>query len=303
MGYKEIVPERNGRFVDKDYPNQNSSLSGDLKEFSLEKVAKTLGVAGETGCLSIEGEKQTGRIYFRKGKIYFATSDINRKKIGEMLKEAGYVTGMQLQKALNIQNSGIGEVRRLGEILVDIKTKEGERIDDAVDQFVKDQVYNSLSEIIHIEKGSFRFIPGEIAVGEDICVYVDPEQLSFEMKQQLEEWREIREYIPSSDSMIELNASPPTLSPPLNSLLVDRDEWKVLVEIANSETKPNVSYIGEKLKLTTVARYRLILKMLKSGLISIGADGNGENLQEKQTFADMTNKHKISGNPRMFISC
>jgi hypothetical protein len=249
------------------------ALTGNLKGFAVETIAHVLSISTKTGCLEIKGLQYEGKIYFREGKIYFAYCDSNRKKIGEFLVESGLITSKQLQEAIEIQKRSPLSNKRLGEILAEIKQKQREPIDDAIDKFVKDQILNSISEMIQIEEGEFKFIPNETAVDEDICVYLDPKQLLTEMKQQLDEWQEIRKYIHSSRAIITLNAEPQTLSPPLNALLVGADQWKALVEIANSNEEVTPSNLRDRLKLNTISCYKLLISMVKLGLIEIKKKG------------------------------
>lgn len=240
---------------------------------SLIGFIQNLGESGKSGCLNINDNDVEGKIYFRKGKIYFAKCN-TRKKIGELLVEAGLVTGDQLQGAIEIQQNEANKKRRIGEIIAEIKTKENDPIDDDIDKFVREQIIDSLSCLIKLETATSEFVPSEIAFDEDVCIYFDPSQITHEMKEQLDELKEIRNLIPTPEMIIELNATPPTLSPPLCSVLIGLEQWSVIHELVKASTRISILDLKTKLNISTSECYKLIAGMLKSGIINLAESAN-----------------------------
>ena len=57
-------------------------LQGNLREFNLPNILQLVKMSTKTGSLSIQREKEWGKIFFNRGQIYYAFSAPQAMPIG-----------------------------------------------------------------------------------------------------------------------------------------------------------------------------------------------------------------------------
>ena len=92
------------------------AIEGSLQDVGLADICQLLAMGRKTGCLTMTDRSNFGYIYFRDGRVIFA-SVLNRPdRLGELLVRNGVITRAQLSEAMEAQAHQRGV--RLGEILV-----------------------------------------------------------------------------------------------------------------------------------------------------------------------------------------
>lgn len=177
------------------------ALEGNLRDFSLEHVFQLINTGKKTGTLHIVRASGGAEafVYFRKGRIFGAVSNFNRKPIGERLVQAGQITGEQLEGALDNQKNG-KQRRKLGQILV----AEGLLTTDILKQFVREQIQSTVFDLLPWEEGEFQF-NSELPPVEDMGLLVSAKKVLSEGSQRLDEWDKVREKVPSLGAVFSIN--------------------------------------------------------------------------------------------------
>ncbi len=148
-------------------PNQKSffdtHLQGKLSENALAEVIRELYTNRKTGILHIEKEETCKRIYFKKGSIVFANSDVNEDRLGEFLIRSGEIDRKAFERSSQVSKE-IGQ--RFGKTLTELGYVTGEKLEEKVIEQVLTIIYSLFDWV----DGEYRFEQLEKPVEEDITV-------------------------------------------------------------------------------------------------------------------------------------
>ncbi len=182
------------------------ALEGNLKDFSLSDMFRLLGSGRKSGTLHLDRPDASGAVCFDKGRVFFASSNWNRESLGRRLVKSGVISEKQLRQALGLQKIQKKEKagRRLGQILVD----EGYLESKLLENFIQDQINDTLFDLFRWDEGNLRFEAGENSEDEDIGVAVSVENVIMEASRRLELWNKIREKIPGMDTAFTMAPAP-----------------------------------------------------------------------------------------------
>lgn len=182
------------------------ALEGNLRDFSLGDMFRLLASGSKTGTLYLENTEAQGKVCFKKGRVFFASSNWNRESLGRRLVKAGVISEKQLRQALGLQKIQKKEKagRRLGQILVD----EGYMESKILENFIQEQINDTLFDLFRWEDGELRFEADEVAEEEDIGVSVSVENIIMEASRRLEMWNRIRQKIPSLNTAFVMAGAP-----------------------------------------------------------------------------------------------
>ena len=77
-------------------------LQGNLNQETLAGVIRNLYIDRHSGILHLEQDGVTKRIYFKKGSMIFANSDVNDDRIGEFLIRSGSIDRPSFEMASKV---------------------------------------------------------------------------------------------------------------------------------------------------------------------------------------------------------
>lgn len=207
------------------------ALEGNLKDFSLEDMFRLLASGRKSGTLHMERADAEGKVCFKKGRVFFASSNWNRESLGRRLVKTGVVSEKQLRQALGLQKIQKKEKanRRLGQILVD----EGYLDGKVLESFIQDQINDTLFDLFRWDEGELRFEADEACDEEDIGVSVSVENVIMEASRRLELWNRIRQKIPSLDTRFIMASAPGDKSMEIH---LKPKEWMLLCYLHGGRT-------------------------------------------------------------------
>ncbi len=244
------------------------ALEGNLKDFSLEDMFRLLASGRKTGTLYMTKDSAEGRICFKKGRVFFASSNWNRESLGRRLVSADVISEKQLRQALGLQKIQKKEKadRRLGQILVDEGYLEGKMLES----FIQDQINDTLFDLFLWEEGDLRFEPDEVCDGEDIGISVSVENIIMESSRRLELWNKIRQKISGPDSRFIMSGTPGDKSLEIH---LKPKEWMLLCFMHNSRS---VEELVEITGYTEFETSKILFGMHAAGLIDkVGESESG----------------------------
>ncbi len=235
------------------------ALEGNLKDFSLEEMFRLLASGDKTGTLYMENEEAQGKVCFKKGRVFFASSNWNRESLGRRLVKAGVITEKQLRQALGLQKIQKKEKadRRLGQILVD----EGYLEEKVLEDFIREQINDTLFDLFRWENGELRFEAEETCEEEDIGIAVSVENAIMEASRRLELWSKIREKIPSLDTAFIMASAPGDKSMEIH---LKPKEWMLLCYLHSGRT---VRELTELTGYNDFETAKILYGMFAAGLI------------------------------------
>ena len=150
------------------------ALEGDLAHFFPSEVLQLLQLAQANGRLEMTRDEERVDLYFDRGRPVFARTSGLAVRAGEILMHRGQAQPQAVARALERQR--LEPKRRLGQILVEQGETSAEHVREAVHEVLRRIVYG----LLLWRNGSFRFVPGDVAVGEDIQLDLDLDRLILE---------------------------------------------------------------------------------------------------------------------------
>lgn len=168
------------------------ALKGSLEEAGLPDIFQLVALGRKTGCLAVTDQCNLAHVYFRDGRVVFA-SVVNREdRLGQRLLAEGYVDEADLAAALGAQE-GLSD-RRLGELLVERGALEPADLRKALASQAEETVYT----LVTWDRGYFHFEPGQEPAPGEVLVSLDVSGLLLEGARRADEWERIRKRIPHS---------------------------------------------------------------------------------------------------------
>ncbi|MHB1341490.1 MAG: DUF4388 domain-containing protein [Coriobacteriia bacterium] len=241
------------------------ALEGNLKDFSIADMFRLLASGRKTGTLYLERSDAQGKVCFKKGRVFFASSNWHRESLGRRLVKGAVISEKQLRQALGLQKIQKKEKadRRLGQILVD----EGYLDAKVLENFIQEQINDTLFDLFRWEEGQLRFEADETAEEEDIGVSVSVENIIMESSRRLELWSRIRQKIPTLDTEFVMASAPGDKSMEIH---LKPREWMLLCYLHGGRS------VQELVQLTGYNDFetaRILYGMYAAGLIErVGND-------------------------------
>jgi hypothetical protein len=235
------------------------ALEGNLRDFSLADMFRLLASGSKTGSLYLESSEAKGKVCFKKGRVFFASSNWNRESLGRRLVKVGVITEKQLRQALGLQKIQKKEKagRRLGQILVD----EGYMDSKVLENFIQEQINDTLFDLFRWEDGELRFEADEVAEDEDIGVSVSVENIIMEASRRLEMWNRIRQKIPSMHTAFVMAGAPGDKSMEIH---LKPKEWMLLCYLHGGRS---VSELVDLTGYNDFETAKILYGMYSAGLI------------------------------------
>jgi tetratricopeptide (TPR) repeat protein len=204
------------------------AIKGSLKEASLPDVLQLLTMGGKTGCLSVTDRQSFGYIYFREGRIIYASLLNRRDRLGDVFVRENVISRHELDAAI-AEQSEKRDGRRLGEILVNRELIDQETLE----RFVKYHIQEAVYHLFTWNSGTFYFEPAKSPEREKILVSIDPESLLLEGARRVDEWSQIRKKVPSLEVVYTLDSD---RAGSLSSLDLSPQEEKILPYLDGKHT-------------------------------------------------------------------
>jgi len=141
------------------------SLSGKLEHVAAADVMQFVHLGKRTGTLILTRGDERSEVNFHRGAIVGAWSQTS-KKLGELLLEKGLITQDDLDEALAVHGSEEPQ-RRFGQVLLSRAAVSVEEVRQAVREQIEETIY----ELVTWSTGSFDFELGTLKPVDDIALY------------------------------------------------------------------------------------------------------------------------------------
>lgn len=156
-------------------------MIGDIKLMPLEEILQWLGNGKRTGILKVSNSYITKKIVFKNGLVISASSSDPRDYLGQFLLSRGWITEVQLVKAIEMQES---KQSLLGKILVDLKILTEKQIKEAL----REKTLGTIFSLFLWEEGKFEFISEEIHNFKFIPIEENVDKLILEGIKRKNDW-------------------------------------------------------------------------------------------------------------------
>lgn len=247
------------------------ALRGNLRDFSLPDVFQLVTFSRKTGVLRIaRADGAAGSVWFRDGDVFFASSNWHSDPLGERLVKSQRITPQALKRAIEIRSEEPEDGRRIGQILID----EGYITDRVLEQFVSDQIQDTIFDLMRWDEGDFDFEAMPEVVEEDIGLAVSIENVVMEGSRRLEEWTRIKKKIPSSDVVFKMATAP---GEGTFEIALKPAEWQLLLLVDGSRSVAELAQVTNR---TDFEVARVLYGLFSAGLLEFATD---EEIEKNRT--------------------
>ncbi|MEO8275087.1 MAG: DUF4388 domain-containing protein [Thermoanaerobaculia bacterium] len=167
------------------------SITGNLKTMELAELLQWLSGSMKTGTLVVENGKVTKQIFFRDGMIVSSASTDPKEHLGAFLVSHGFITDTELGQAMRMQESN---KMLLGKILSTI----GAISEKDLHRMLRLKAEESIYDVFSWSEGDFRFLDQQLPSANMVPIAIDVAGLVLEGMQRFDEWKRIRDIIPSA---------------------------------------------------------------------------------------------------------
>ena len=227
--------------------------TGSFAERAPAAVLTDLAGAGATGALHYEGERR-GVVHLHGGALYMGASE-RGVALEAVLAERGEVGRGQWEDAA--RRSG-GEPR-VGEELI----QAGTTTRAALEVVLYGQLLRAVLELLPLQEGSWRFVPGEHHPVGPVVTFPTDAVLA-----------EARTHLVSIESVLRVVPSVHLVARPVarlpggqDDVRLSREEWELLVALGAGRT---VAEVAAELGRSQYAVSRVLVPLVDHGLVVVG---------------------------------
>jgi serine/threonine-protein kinase len=168
----------------------------------LFRLIREIHVGAKSGHLHFTNGNERRSLFFLRGNVLHATSDVEGDHLGNTLVRYGFITQLDLERATPIV---LSHRRRLGDVLLELDTLERARLDEGIGLHVRDVLFGVLDR----DDGSFGFEEmWADADREDGSSPVPPGQIILEAARRIQTPDVIRKVLGDLDRALVLSANP-----------------------------------------------------------------------------------------------
>ena len=170
------------------------SISGNLKTMELAELLQWVAQGQKTGTLIIDSGSVNKKVFFEGGAIVASGSTDPSEQLGHFLVSHGYITELELTKAIDMQEE-TGML--LGKILVTIGGISEEELRNLLMLKTEESIYDMFSW----QEAEFRFVDGDTLSRGMIPLALDVTGITLQGMNRVDEWNRIRKIIPNSEAV------------------------------------------------------------------------------------------------------
>ncbi|HXO28635.1 MAG TPA: DUF4388 domain-containing protein [Thermoanaerobaculia bacterium] len=169
-------------------------IVGNLRTMQLEELLQWLSQSKKSGTLEINSGKVEKRIFFKDGRILSSSSSKPEEYLGHFLVSHGLISEMELAKAIELQEK---TRTLLGKILV----TTGALRENDLHRMLRFKAEESIYDIFAWTEADFRFLDDVLPESAMVPMSLDVTAIVMEGVQRVDEWRRIRQLIPTSEAI------------------------------------------------------------------------------------------------------
>lgn len=233
------------------------ALKGNLRDFSTTQLLNLIHLARKTGALTIQVSSGVTTLYFREGKLIYATASGRDGHLASVLARAGKLT--EEQARIVRARSGKQSDKELGMLLI----SAGHVTQPAVVNSVRSDMLDTVFGLFTWSDGLFHFEPNQFPSDDVITVPTDLENIILEGSRRLKEWERLQDELPNLDLALRFTDRPQAQ---LRNINLNVDEWRVISYI---NPRNSIRQIAQRIGMDDFQIRRIIYGLLQAGLVEI----------------------------------
>ncbi|MGH9337212.1 MAG: DUF4388 domain-containing protein, partial [Vicinamibacteria bacterium] len=168
---------------------------------ALPEVLKTIALRELSGCLEVQSGRRVRTIYFDRGFIVFTASNSEDDRLGRCLLYAGKIT----ERELEIAADSMKGKRRIGEAIVEA----GYLTQDELGRELANQARKISTSLFALEEGMYRFTRQECPIPLELRLSLSLYRIQLEGIRLMKNGKLIGSALPPERSVLRLSKCPP----------------------------------------------------------------------------------------------
>jgi hypothetical protein len=202
------------------------AFKGDLRSLSLSTVLQILCSENKTGVLEIVRPQTKSAIYLKGGKIVAASTGQKELQLGQILCARGLISKGKLQEALDRARLS---KKRLGEVLM----AAGYVSPEELKAVVRDQVREAVLNVFLWEEGEFEYKDCPVEFDARLVEEINAMEIMLEAARRMDEWSVMKKVIPSDTLVFEISKQ---ASQQGGKVTLDTGEWRIISMLDGSKS-------------------------------------------------------------------
>ncbi len=243
---------------------------GNLSHLHVADVFSMINMLQKTGMLVIKSDKKVKSVYFMKGEIVFASSNQPEDRLGYLLYKMGKLTKEQWENA----EKHMTPDTRFGTVLLKKELISPKNLWWGVKYQIEEIIYS----IFAIASGEFFFIEGAIPEEDLVRFSLNTQNMLMEGYRRLDEWKLIKDKIPSDDALVRLSINLPSVELTQN--------MQTVVKTIKGDMP-----IAEIIRQSQIGRFntfKILYTLLNTGFIEIVGAQKMEKAADEVTIKTMS---------------
>lgn len=233
------------------------ALKGNLRDFSTTQLLNLIHLARKTGALTIQVSSGVSTMFFREGKLIYASASGRDGHLASVLARAGKLTEDQAQVVRS--RSQTQSDKELGMLLI----SAGHVTQPEVLSSVRSDILETVYGLFTWSDGLFHFEPNQLPSDDAITVPIDLENIILEGSRRLREWERLQDELPNLDVALRFTDRPQAQ---LRNINLNVDEWRVISYI---NPRNSIRQIAQRIGMDDFQIRRIIYGLLQAGLVEI----------------------------------
>jgi hypothetical protein len=233
------------------------ALKGNLRDFSTTQLLNLIHLARKTGALTTQVQPGVTTLFFREGKLIYATTTGRDGHLSSTLARAGKLT--QEQAKIIRTRAGAQTDKELGMLLI----SAGYVTQDDVLNSVRSDFLEMVYGLFTWTEGLFHFEPNQLPANDAITVAIDLENIILEGSRRVREWERLQDELPDLEMALKFTDRPQAQ---LRNINLSVDEWRIISYI---NPRNSIKRIAQRIGMDDFQIRKLVYGLLQAGLVEI----------------------------------
>ena len=233
------------------------ALKGNLQDFSTTQLLNLVHLARKTGALQVQQDRQATELFFREGKLIYATMTGYDGLLTSMLVKGNKLSSEQA-RAIQ-ERARERSDKRLAMFLIQNGYISKEDVVQSVTQYVLDIIYRLFSWT----DGQFLFEPNKLPDNTRVTVPIDLGNIIMEGSRRVQEWERLQDELPDLDMALKFTDQPDAK---LRNISLSAEEWKVISYVKSTNS---IRRIAQANNMSDFQIRKIVYGMLQAGLVEL----------------------------------
>jgi hypothetical protein len=233
------------------------ALKGNLKDFSTTQLLNLIHLARKTGTLTIQVPSGVTTLFFREGKLVYATTSGRDGHLASILARSGKLS--EANAKVIRARAGTQSDKELGMLLISAGQVTQPDIVSSIRADVLDIVYG----LFTWTNGLFHFEPNQLPSDDAIAVSVNLENVILEGSRRVKEWEQLQDEVPDLGVALRFTDRPQAQ---LRNINLSVDEWRVISYI---NPRNSIKQIAQRIGMDDFQIRKIIYGLLQAGLVEV----------------------------------